>query len=42
MYALIEDYNEIFYTIDAEDIPFIQCKMSLSGPKSTIRVDGLS
>jgi hypothetical protein len=27
---LIEDYTEIFYMIDDEDVPLIQCKMSLS------------
>jgi hypothetical protein len=31
---LIEDYTEIFYMIDKEDILSIQCKMSLVGPKS--------
>jgi hypothetical protein len=30
---LIEDYTEIFYVIDEGDIPSIQCKMSLRGPK---------
>jgi hypothetical protein len=32
---LIEDDTEIFYMIDKRDIPTIQCKMSLRGPKST-------
>jgi hypothetical protein len=39
---LIEDYTEIFYMTDAGDIPSIQCKMSLTGPKSTRKVDGLN
>jgi hypothetical protein len=38
---LIEDYTEIFYVIDEGDIPSIQCKMSLRGPKSIRKVDGL-
>jgi hypothetical protein len=29
---LIEDYTQIFYVIDIEDIPSIQCKMSSRGP----------
>jgi hypothetical protein len=28
--------------IDERDIPFIQCKMSLNGPKPMRNVDGLS
>jgi hypothetical protein len=39
---LIEDYTEIFYKIDKGDILSIQCKMSLSLPKSMRKVDGLS
>jgi hypothetical protein len=39
---LIEDYTEIFYMIDRGDIPPFQCKMSLRGPKSMRKVDGLS
>jgi hypothetical protein len=35
---LIEDYTEIFYIIDKGDIPSIQCKMSLRGPKSVRKV----
>jgi hypothetical protein len=31
----------IFYTIDKEDIPSIQYKMSLGGPNSMGKVDGL-
>jgi hypothetical protein len=30
----VEDYTEIFYMIDEEDIPSIQCKRGLRGPKS--------
>jgi hypothetical protein len=45
-YPLIEDYTEIFYMIDKVDIPSIQCKISLKGPKyvSTYmrKVDGVS
>jgi hypothetical protein len=39
---LIEDYTEIFYVIDKGDIPSIQFKMSLKGPKSMRKVDGQS
>jgi hypothetical protein len=39
---LNEDYTEIFYMIDEGDIPSSQCKMSLRGPKSMRKVDGLS
>jgi hypothetical protein len=39
---LIEDYTEIFYMIDEGDILSIQRKMSLSGPKSMRKVDGVS
>jgi hypothetical protein len=38
---LTEDYTEIYYMIDEGDIPSIQCKMSLRGPKSMKKVDGL-
>jgi hypothetical protein len=38
---LIEDYTEIFYMIEKGDIPSIQCKMSLGGPMSMRKVDGL-
>jgi hypothetical protein len=38
----MEDYTEIFYMIDKGDIPSIQCKMSLGGPKSMRKVDDLS
>jgi hypothetical protein len=38
----IEDYAEIFYMIDKGDIPSIQCKVSLRGPKSMREADGLS
>jgi hypothetical protein len=31
---LIKDYTEIFYVIDKGDIPSIQCKTRLGGPKS--------
>jgi hypothetical protein len=40
--CLNEDYTEIFYMIDKEDILSIQCKMSVRGPKSMRKVDGLS
>jgi hypothetical protein len=39
---LIEDYTEIFYMTEKENIPSIQCKMSLRGPKSMRKIDGLS
>jgi hypothetical protein len=39
---LIEDYTEIFYVIDKGDNPSIQFKMSIRGPKSMRKVDGLS
>jgi hypothetical protein len=39
---LIEDWTEIVYIIDEGDIPSVQFKMSLSGPKSIRKVDGLS
>jgi hypothetical protein len=39
---LIEDYAEIFYMTDKGDIPYIQCKMSLKGPKSMRKIDGPS
>jgi hypothetical protein len=39
---LIEDYTQIFYLIDEGDIPSIQCKMHLRGPKSMRKVDGLN
>jgi hypothetical protein len=39
---LIEDYTEIFYNIDEGDVPSLQCKMSLRGPKSIRKVDGLN
>jgi hypothetical protein len=32
--SFIEEYTEIFYMIDEGDIPSIQCKMTLKGPKS--------
>jgi hypothetical protein len=38
---LIEDYTEIFYMTDEGDVPSIQCKMSLRGPKCMRKVDGL-
>jgi hypothetical protein len=38
---LTENYAEIFYMIDEQDSPSIQCKMSLRRPKSIRRVDGL-
>jgi hypothetical protein len=38
----IEEYTEIFHTTDEEDIPSIQCKMSLKGLKYMRKVDGLS
>jgi hypothetical protein len=39
---LTENYTELFYMIDEGDIPSVQCKMSLRGPKSIRKVDGLS
>jgi hypothetical protein len=38
----IEDYTDIFYVVDKGDIPSIQYKTSLTGPKSTRKVDDLS
>jgi hypothetical protein len=37
---LIEDYTEIFYMIQEGDVPFVQCEVSLRGPKSMRDVDG--
>jgi hypothetical protein len=34
--------NRYFSLIEVGDIPSIQCKMSLSGPNSMRKVDGLS
>jgi hypothetical protein len=39
---LIEDYTQIMYMINEGDIPSIQCKMRLRGPKSMRKVDGLN
>jgi hypothetical protein len=39
---LVKNYTEIFHMTDEGDIPSIQCKMSLRGPKSMRKVDGLS
>jgi hypothetical protein len=39
---LIGDYTQIFYMTDEGNIQSIQCKMSLRGPKSMRKVDGLS
>jgi hypothetical protein len=39
---VIEDYTEIFYMLDEGDILSIQYKMSLGGPNSTRKVNGLS
>jgi hypothetical protein len=39
---LIEHCTEIFYMIVKRDILPIQCTMSLRGPKSMRKVDGLS
>jgi hypothetical protein len=39
---LIEDYTQIFHMIDEEDIPAVQYKMSLRGPRSMRNVDGLN
>jgi hypothetical protein len=39
---VIEDYTEIFYISDKGDIPPIQCKLSLTGPKSMRIVNGPS
>jgi hypothetical protein len=38
----IKDYTKIFYMIGKGAILYIQCKMSLSVPKSMRKVDGLS
>jgi hypothetical protein len=38
---LIEDYTQMLYMIDEGDFPSIQCKMSLRGPKSKRKIDGL-
>jgi hypothetical protein len=40
--VLIKDYTEIFYMTDEGDMPSIQCKTSLRGPKSMGKVDCLS
>jgi hypothetical protein len=37
--AFIEDYTQIFYK---GNIPSIQCKMNLRGPKTMRKMDGLS
>jgi predicted Zn-dependent protease with MMP-like domain len=37
--ALTRDYTQIFYVIDEGDMPSIQCKMSLRGPKPVRKVD---
>jgi hypothetical protein len=39
---LIEDYTEIFYMTDEGDVPSVQYKMSLRGPKPMRTVDDLS
>jgi hypothetical protein len=39
---LIEDYAQIFYTIDKEDVSSNQCKMSIKGPKYMREIDVLS
>jgi hypothetical protein len=39
---LTEDYIQIFYMTDKGDIPSIQRKMSLMGPKSMRKVESLS
>jgi hypothetical protein len=36
------DYTEIFFMTDKGDIPSIECKISLKGPKSMRKVDGLN
>jgi hypothetical protein len=36
---LSEDYAKIFNMIDEGDIPSVECKMSLRGPKSVRKVD---
>jgi hypothetical protein len=41
-FNLIEDYTQIFYMIGREDIPAIQYKISLRGPKYVREVVGLS
>jgi hypothetical protein len=38
--SLIEDYTKIFYMVDEGDIPYVQYKMRLRGPKSMKKVDG--
>jgi hypothetical protein len=39
---LIEDYTKIFYIIDEEDVPSVESKMILKGPRSMRKVDGMS
>jgi hypothetical protein len=39
---LIENYTEIFHITDEGDIPSLQCKVSLRGPKSVRTLDCLS
>jgi hypothetical protein len=39
---LIEDYTEIFYITDKRDISSIHSKMSLGGPRSMRKVNGMS
>jgi hypothetical protein len=38
---VVEDYTDIFYMIGEGDIPSVQCKISLWGPKSMRKVDGV-
>jgi hypothetical protein len=39
--ATVSMYTQIFYMINKGDIPSIQCKMTLRGPKSIRKVNGL-
>jgi hypothetical protein len=40
MYLIL--LTQIIYTIDEEGVLYIQCKMSLRGPKSMRKLDGLN
>jgi hypothetical protein len=39
---LIEDYSKTFYIIDKGNIPSIECRTSLTEPKSIRNIDNLS
>jgi hypothetical protein len=38
----IEDYTEVFYMINEENVTSVQCEMSLGWSKSMTEVDGPS